>query len=104
MFYVFAILAFGIVYRRARSAGRNGYLWGFVSAIAFITVGLLATFWFGMLLGFCEEFFTWTKNTVAIFSIVFSLLAWGMSFATTALILRYFTYAQATTSPSPPQT
>ncbi len=62
MFFVFAVIAAGIAYRRAKTAGHNGYLWAFIVAIVFVGTGLSLMFGFSLFLGIGREYWNWSES------------------------------------------
>ena len=90
MFYLFAMFSFSIGYTRAKAVGRNGFLWGFITAGAFVLTGWAVTLGLGFILVFGGEVWNWESGTIDNINIVGMIIAVIMSFVVSSQILRFF--------------
>lgn len=89
LYYLFAMLCFGIAFQRARAIGRSGFLWGSIAAGTFVLTGWIVAFCLEIVLAIGAEFWDWDSDTLDYIRIVGLILAWIASFLSANRVLSY---------------
>jgi MFS family permease len=84
-----AILAAWFGYKKANESGRNGLLWAFICAGAFIGTQLGCGLLFGLFLGLGVAAFGWSENIYETYSVLINLAAIVLSVFVVYLLFRY---------------
>ncbi|MBK8147820.1 MAG: hypothetical protein IPN69_15425 [Acidobacteria bacterium] len=84
-----AILAAWFGYKKANDSGRNGILWAFICAGAFIGTQLVCGLVIGLFFGIGIAAFGWNEDIYETYSIVVNLAAIAFSILVVYLIFSY---------------
>jgi ABC-type glycerol-3-phosphate transport system permease component len=83
------ILAAYFAYKKAKSTGRNGILWAFITAGVYIGMQLLLGIGIGIFLAVGVEFFGWSETVYNDFNLLISAVCIIGSFGGVWLVFRY---------------
>jgi hypothetical protein len=83
------ILAAYFAYKKAKSTGRSGILWAFITAGVYIGMQLLLGIGIGLFLGIGVEFFGWSETVYEDFNLLISAVCIIASFGGVWLVFRY---------------
>ena len=86
---ILAIISAVLAYRKARDAGRNGWLWAFIAAATFIGTQIVVALGLGIVVGLALGFTEDPDAKVGAADIVITIIAVIFSFGTTWLVLKY---------------
>lgn len=86
---IFAIIAAWMAYKRAKEHNRNGILWAFITAAAFIGTQLLISLGAGVLIGFGVGSQGLAEDSFEKFNLLITAVAIVASIIVTMLILRF---------------
>jgi len=101
------ILAAYLAYKKAKSTGRNGFLWAFITAGVFIAAQLFVAFAIGLFLAVGVEIFGWSEAVYDDFNFLITAVSIVASFGSIWLVFRYLDKIpeeEIFTSPPPPPT
>lgn len=86
---IFIILAIWYGYKKARSTGRNPWLWAAISGGVFLGTQLLVGIGFGFLIGIGEELWGWDESALNKYALLPNIAAIFLSFAALLSVFRY---------------
>ena len=86
---LFAILAAWFGYKKGKETGRNGFLWGFIAAGAFIGTQLLIGLSIGIFLGLGVEIWGWSETVFDDYNAVITVISIVASFISLFFVFRY---------------
>lgn len=99
---VFAILAAWFGYKKGKETGRNGFLWGFIAAGAFIGTQLLIALGIGIFLGLGVEIWGWSETVFDEYNALTTAVSIVASFISLYFVFRYLDRVPETPSISEP--
>jgi len=88
---VLFILAAFMAYRKAKSTGRNGFLWAAITAGVYIGIQLLLGIGIGLFLAVGVEFFGWSEAVYTDYNLLISAICVVASFGGVWLVFRIWT-------------
>jgi len=100
------ILAAYLAYKKAKSTGRNGFLWALITAGVFIGTQFFAALAIGLFLAVGVEIFGWSEAVYDDFNFLITAVSIVASFGSIWLVFRYLDKIPGedtfTTPPPPP--
>jgi len=101
------ILAAYFAYKKAKSTGRNGFLWALITAGIFIGTQFFVALGIGLSLAIGVEIFGWSETVYEDFNFLITAVSIVASFGSLWLVFRYLDKIpgeETFTSPPPPPT
>jgi len=101
------ILAAYFAYKKAKSTGRNGFLWALFTSGVFIGTQFFVALAIGLSLAIGVEIFGWSEAVYDDFNFLITAVSIVASFGSVWLVFRYLDkipQEEAFTSPPPPPT